>query len=380
MSSRFARRTLLASVIAGALVPAGPAAAAYLPKLAVDPVDATPAAGSAAGSGAAVSIDVRATAADDATARFVLYLPHGYRTGRPAPGVQVGTASGTALTATGQTVSLGGNVVGATADDASATCAPASAGGAVWLLQLARSGTLIHVPLVVAEAPSAAATIAAATVTGCLPAASSAEAGGLRILSATFVLRTAAVAQPKAAGTYRWRAQLTPYAAGTPAENAAGAVEAQAIVRQPTSLAASARLVVKRTPVDVKVTRTIGGKTVTAVERKVLVTRFADVSGKTLGAGEPGDETQVTVLGGTSSTALRRLVQVVPAAGGSFATRIQIDTAAKAVFFQAKLTQPARDLGPAACTPSFGAAVPCVSATEPALKLASPVVRLATGR
>lgn len=378
MSSRFLRRTLLASVVAGALAPAGTAAAAYAPKLSVTPIDAAPAAGGTPASGAAVSIDLRAGAADDATARFVVYLPLGYRTGRPAPGEQAGTASGTAVTASGQAVSLGGNVVGATADDAAAACAPA--GSAVWLLQLARAGTLIRVPLVVADAPPGAATIASATLTGCLPAASSTEAGGLRILSATFTLGANALTQPKAAGTYRWRAQLTPFAAGSPGENAAGTVEAQAIVPLHASLTAAARLVVQRTPVDVKVTRTIGGKAVTAVERKVRVTRLADVRGTAPAGADPGSDVRVTVLGGTTASALRRLVQLSPAADGAWATRIQIDSAASTVYFQAKLVLPARDLGAGACTPSFGASVPCVSATEPALRLASPVVALTTGR
>ena len=41
---------------------------------------------------------------------------------------------------------------------------------------------------------------------------------------------------------------------------------------------------------------------------------------------------------------------------------------------------PLRDLGAGSCTPSFGTAVPCVSATTPALTLASAPVALATGR
>lgn len=382
VSSNFVRVGVLAALTALLLVSTASAAAAYAPTLVVTPIQAASAAaapGAASTAATGVKIDVRAAADDDATARAVLYVPPGYRLGRPAPGEAIGKASGTALTASGATVALGGTVVGAAADAASVACVPT--GATVWLLQLARSGTLIHIPLVVTDPPASASAFASATITACFPPPSGAETGGLRLLSATFALGGTSVIPPQASGTYRWRAQLTPWAADAATEAARGTVEAQSIVRLPTTLTVSARLVVQRTPVDVKVTRTVRGKPVTAVERRVLVTRFADVSGRVLEAGHAVADAGVLVYGASTPSALRRLTRATPdPATGAFAVRVQLDTTAKAVFLQTRLAIGARDLGAAACTPSFGAAVPCVSASAPALRLQSLVVRLATGR
>lgn len=379
MSSRFRRTVLVAALALGALLPARPAAAAYAPRLLVTPMDAATAAQASsttpAATGGGVVVDLRAPATDDPTSRFSLHAPLGYRMLRPTVGQPVGTASGLAVDGTGAIVVLRGTVVGGAADAAAAACAPA--GTAVLLLQLARPGALLRIPIVVAAPGAAVATIAAATLTGCIPSAESADAGGLRLVAATFGLGSTALRGPTVAGTYRWRALFTPLAA---AETAAASVEAQSLVRSPARVTAAAKLVVQRTPVDVKVTRTIGGKPVTAVERHVLVTRFADFSGLALEGDAGLADAEVAVTGGTAAAALRSLTQAAPAADGSWAVRIRIDTAAPAVFLQAKVAVALRDLGAEACTPSFGATVACVGATAPALKLESPVVRLATGR
>ena len=75
------RKNVLAVLLAVAatllFVPASPAAAAYAPRLLVTPSDAP---------GGAITVDLRAPVAERATARTVVYVPLGYRSGAPAPG------------------------------------------------------------------------------------------------------------------------------------------------------------------------------------------------------------------------------------------------------------------------------------------------------
>lgn len=368
------RIVALAGALAGisfvVFAPAAPAAAAYAPRLTVVP------ASGGAGS-AETTITVAAGQADAATARIVLVVPAGYRVGTAALGEIVGTASGTAVAANGAVVTLGGRVIGAAPGDTGGSC---SSGSARWILQLARGTTLLRIPLVVGDAPAAAAGAAAASVTACWPAAAAPESGGLRLLSATFTLSPTSLAGPDAAGAYLWRAQVIPFTAGAATENAAGAVESQAVVAVPGAVVVTAKLALTRSPVAVKVTRTVNGKAITVTERRTLVTRFADISGTVGGAGSATAGTAVDILGGTGSGSLQPLAQAKAGADGSFSARIELDTAAKTVTFQARVAATARDLGAAGCTASLAAAVPCAGATASSRPVASAAVRLATGR
>ena len=353
------------------LVPASPAAAAFAPKLVVTPAVAP----------GGTTVDLHATADDDLVARTALYVPLGWKTAAPAPGELIGSASGSALAADGTTVLLTGRVTGATADASSRACV--SGGTTVWLLQLGSGATQqLSIPLVVGSPSGDATGFASATITACWPAPGSPAAASLRLIGVAFGLGSNALVPPSAPDAFRWRALITPYAAGSASESAAAAVEAQSTLQLPTVLTLSARLTVQRTPTTVKVTRTIGGKTVTASERRVVITRFADLSGQLLGR-DPAAATAgpvIELLGGTTPTILTSLARATPATGGAYVLRIQLDTAAKTVTFQSRATLPLRDLGAGSCTPSFGTAVPCVSATTPALTLASARVALATGR
>ncbi len=369
------KKTWVALALGVALLlplPISSAAAAYAPKLIVTP--ASPGSGTAD-----VTVALLGAAGEETTARSSVYLPLGYRTRRPAVGVQLGAAHLNAVTPAGGLTTLSGTVTAvAVADYASSTCAAGA--DAVWLLEVTRNRTVISIPLLVAPAAPAASTFAAATITACWPAPGAPELRGLRPASITFVLGSSAVTAPTAAGTYRWRAQLTPFGAAAGAgENAAGTVEAQSLVLIPLALRLSAKLTVRRTPVDLKVTRTVNGEPLTVVEHRVLVTRFASLTGSATEAATGLHNAPVDVLGASSSAQLRRLTQVSPDARGAFATLVQINTTAKAVTFQASLELEVRDRGANACIASFGT-MPCVSATSGALTLTSRAVRLATGR
>lgn len=364
---------LLVGVASLVPLPTSSAAAAYVPKLVVTP--ASPGSGTTD-----VTVALLGTSSADATARSVVYLPLGYRTRRPAAGVLIGKASLIAVTPAGGLTTLSGTVTAAVAADFAET-ACASDFDAVWMLEVLRNRALIRIPLLVAPAPAAAATFAAATITACWPAPGTAEAGGLRPSSLTFALGSSALTGPPAAGTYRWRVQLTPYTAGAGGgENAAGTVEAQSLVLIPAVLRVSAKLTIRRTPVDVKVTRTVNGQRVTVIERRVLVTRYASLAGTATEAEAGLEDAAVDVLGASSPAKLRALTQVTPDARGAFVTLIQINTTAKTVYFQAELELDVRDRGAAGCVASFGASMPCVSSSSGALALTSPLVRLATGR
>lgn len=352
------------------LVPASPAAAAFAPKLVVTPATAPH----------GTAVELHATADNDLIARTALYVPLGWKTGAPAPGQLIGSAAGTALAADGSTVTLAGRVTGATADATSGACV--TGGSTVWLLQVSAGATQLSIPLVVGSVSGDATGFATATITACWPAPGSPATAGLRLTGLAFELGSNALAPPPAPGAFRWRALITPFAAGSATESTAASVEAQSTLQLPSALTLSARLAVRRTPTTVQVRRTIGGKTVTASERRVIVTRFADLSGQLLGR-DPAAATTgpvIELLGGTKPTPLTSLARATPATGGAYTLRIQLDTAAKTVTFAARAALPLRDLGAGSCTPSFGTAVPCVSATTPALTLASALVALATGR
>ena len=369
---RKAPAALLLGIALLLLSPIATAAAAYAPRLVVTP--ASPWAGSSA-----LTVELLGTSGEDTAARSVVYLPLGYRAMPVAAGVPIGPARLAVVTTTGAVATMSGTVTGANpADYATSACAPGPA--AVWLVEVARGGVTFRIPLLVAPAPVAASTFAVSMITACWPVPGAAETAGLRALSLTFGLGGSALTAPTASGTYRWRAQLTPYATGATTENAAGTVESQSLVLAPPALRLSAELVVRRTPVDVKVTRTVDGRQVTVVERSVLVTRFAALTGTATEADAGLAGAKVALLGGSSPTRLRELTEVTADARGAFTALIQINTTAESVTFRAELDLAARDRGAAACVASFGATVPCSSAGSGKLSLGTALVRLATGR
>lgn len=352
--------------------PIASASAAYAPQLVV-----TPSAPTLGARGATVSL--KATAADDPTARSVVYVPLGYAVGHPAVDAPIGSATATLTTAAGQERTVSGTIVGAAAADYAAnTCVQKP--DSVWVVKLAVGSTVVQIPLLVAAAPQSAVLFAATTLTACWPAPNA--VAGLRFSSLTFELAAGALRGPTVAGTYRWRAQSTPWAAAgaapatPPAENPGGAVEAQSLVEVPVVHSLSAKLIVRSTPIDVKVSRVVNGKRLTVTEQRRLITRFAQLQGIATQADEPLVGVTADVLGGTAPTTARRLTTVTTDANGTFHTLIQISTMAKKVYFRTRIALDTRDLGATACVQSFGPAVPCVSATAGPLTVDSKLVRL----
>jgi hypothetical protein len=364
---------LLCVGVVAAFVPVSPStAAAYAPLLLV--TSDLP-----AGGAPSTTVSVSPAASDAPTSRSVIYVPTGYVIANPASGATIGSAAATAVTTSGATVTLTGSLVAAAAADyASSPCAPGPA--AAWIAQLAGAGSSIPLPLLVTPAAASAAPFASTTISSCWPAPGSSQAGGLRLVSLSLTMGGAALSPPAAAGTYRWRAQLTPFAADGVTESPGAAVEAQALATLPAALSVATTLVVRRSPIVVTVVRTVNGKRLRVKERRVLVTRLANLQGSATINGGPLAGAAVELWGGSSAAGLKRLTQVTSSASGAVHALIRIATSGKSVFFQARTALASVDNGPAGCLASLNASLPCVSATSAGLAVTSPVVRLATGR
>ncbi len=229
---------------AGALALAGPAAAAYTPRLVVT--------GTAQSLGApgAVTFSLTTASTDDATAKLVLYAPHGYGlTLGQAAGTVLGKAQAQAIAKTlgGSLLPLAGDVV---ADDpakhAGNACAPAPH-QAVWLLRLHGVGQTIQVPLYVDQVTGGAeAAYASWRIQACLPSPDVPEAQGgaklgAKLTSIQFSVGTMFV-NPSVAGAHVWRAGLTPYARASGTIDASRAVEGRSTVSLPGLLGLTAVL------------------------------------------------------------------------------------------------------------------------------------------
>ena len=159
-------------------------------------------------------------------AKVVLYLPTGYKVdlAKP-PGAHIGSA-----------VAFDSNGVGTLAqivvDDPASHTADACAPGlhqAVWLLNVANPSKLPVIPILVDTTSGTEAGLGGVKAQFCLPPSSSGTER-VRLLSLDLGMLT----NPSTAGSYTWRAYVTPYAAGAP--NDAGTFELRATLPLPIRL------------------------------------------------------------------------------------------------------------------------------------------------
>ncbi len=362
---RLARLAVTATAVAGALAFTGSAVAAFTPKLSVP-------APSAAGANVRVSVG----ATDDPTARFVLYAPNG-TTGSftAAPGSSLGK-----VTAHAQAADLGGAVLPLTGDvlvanpvdpaivAASNACDPV-AHATILVLSLQAAGQVLNIPLFVDASAGPEAGFSSFKLIVCLPppdlpAGTPGRATfGAKLLDADFTI--SALVAPTAAGEQRWRSVWTPYVPQQGTANAAGAVEAQAVVRNPTLLQIAGQTKAVKKKVKVK------GKLVTKTTTKVTI--FAALTEAAKG------------VGGVKVTFLESLR---PSSGfhtvAAFKTESDgivgiTGTLVKTAYFKAVATLPDRELGAAGCAATF-APVPCTSATVAGRALESKVIKLTVRR
>lgn len=319
-----------------ALVLAGPAAAATVPRLDVALVD--------------TRTVVTAVAADDvATARLSVYAPATVAmVTTQAAGTVVGRADALALFPGGGVPLLSGPVTVAapgrpTAQ--SAACLQGSIPAATWTLGLAAGGVALELPLYVIAAAGPEAAFSTARLLVCLPAPDAEPELCASVHCSRIVSLQLHLSGTFAPGLGQWRSIWTRYASGSDELDPTGPVEARADVARGAVTASARRL----------------GRTKQA----------ARVSGTVTQGGVPVAGAPVTVFAGTTRASLQRLgtVRTSPAGVFSYAR-----ASGGLVFF--RVTAAAL---PRASTTGCGTAgplpVPCVSASVSGFSASSPVVR-----
>ena len=201
-------------------------------------------------------LDFLFPATQPAPAKVLLYVPFGYGLDLAIPaGTTIGTAE--AVSSAGPTALKGNVVVDSAAryatDPAAVACAGATPHAAVWVLQLAGAASA---PVVVFLDPTAG------TETGyglfklqaCL---GSPEAGAPRITE-LFVELTRGLTNPASAGEFVWRAFVTPFAAGSVA-NESETVEVRSLAPLPEGVILRAKVNAKKRTVTVSGILILGG-------------------------------------------------------------------------------------------------------------------------
>jgi hypothetical protein len=199
--------------------------------------------GNAPSAAAATTVQVTEDKADPAPLKITIYQATGYAAtlGQPA-GTQIGTvhADLQALAISADAIiQADGTVLAADpATYASNTCSP-GAHAAVWLLHVTVSGQTIDVPVYLDPTSGAEAALGSAKLVLCLSdpydtaPASIRAPFGVKLINAKMVLNSGIITNPATAGTFLWRATITPWNPATPAPDAAKTVEVQSVVTLP---------------------------------------------------------------------------------------------------------------------------------------------------
>jgi hypothetical protein len=311
--------------------------------------------GSTPGVAAATTVQVTEDKTDAAPLKITIYQATGYTAtlGQPA-GTQIGTvhADLQALAISPDAIIQADGTV-LTADPAtytSNTCAPGSH-AAVWLLHVTVSGQTIDVPVYLDPTTGAEAALGSAKLQLCLsdpydtaPAAIRAPFG-VKLINAKMVLNSGIITNPSSAGTFLWRATITPWNPATPAPDAAKTVEVQSIVTLPPG-----RVTVKATV-----------KKLTKPKRSV-----ATVSGKVTENGAAVSGASVVIFANG-----KKIATVKTNASGSFAKSFTIKKTTK---FQAKVAVAQHDTACVSPLPATSVPGGCVGATIGAWAASSPTV------
>jgi hypothetical protein len=207
------------------------------------------------GASATTVVHIRGETTDPAPARVTIYLPSGYvaNLGQTA-GIQVGTVTASAqrLMLSPDAVDVPGTIVTDTpANYTDGFCAP-GLHAAVWLLHLNVQGTTVDVPVFVDRTTGNEAPFSSAKLVLCLAnpyeqaVPGTRAPTGLRLVDTKLALSAGMVTNPTLAGSFVWRAVVTPWTANGATENAPGTIEAQSIVNIPSSLSLKAKVQTKR--------------------------------------------------------------------------------------------------------------------------------------
>lgn len=201
-------------------------------------------------SSTSLTVRVSQAQSDPAPARTQIFVPAGYTLNTSqAPGTRIGTVTGTVF-AKDLNISVpgSGNVVVAPPDTSVTGCATGTH-LAVWLLQLSVSGQTLEFPLQVDPTTGQNTAFGAYQLAACFPPVDVPQGTpgrspmGAMLVDATLTL--SGVFTPST-GPSVWKALVTPYAAGTGAENVAGTVEMRSSVR-PGLVTLATRLLSRKT-------------------------------------------------------------------------------------------------------------------------------------
>lgn len=319
--------------------------------------------------GVGTKLKLTKSQADNDVARAVFYVPQGYSLSSSAVGTQLGTAAATVFARDlNAIVPVTGTVTVANPADfvAQATACTGTANHSqIWALNLQAAGTPLTVPAFVdtITAPPLSA-LAVGTVTFCLPPSDIPQGTpgratlGASLITAEFT--TNAIVNPSLAGSYRWRATVTPYKTANGQFDAAGTVETQSIVNLPTKLSLTAK-----------------GK-----KGAVRGTYTVTYGGKLTSNGQGVDSATVDVLKGSTAKGVKKF-KTQSTSAGAYSGSFTVKQAKKAtfVYLVAKAATSDQDLGIAGCTATFVpplslAPIPCVSATIAGVSLTSSVVKV----
>jgi hypothetical protein len=239
---RSIRFTVLACAATLALSLVAIAAASYTPSMGIFQATYKP-----AGAGA-VTVVVAQEAADDPTARIVIYAPAGYRANlSKAPGATIGDviAHVKIFDLSTNTFTLSGPVKADNPSNypaASNLCTPGVTHEAVWTLNAALASQPANpIPVYVDHTTGAEASFSSVKMTVCfrdpnLPSSDPRRSpNGTKFLDAAFTVK-GVFTNPSGAGEGVWRSIFTPYTPGTGTPNAPGTREAQGLVPTPYTL------------------------------------------------------------------------------------------------------------------------------------------------
>ena len=353
--SRFAGAAATALL---AVVFAGPASAAILPKRAVTTTNS-------GGANVIISGGV-SNPAEDPFHRIQIFVPTGFALNAPVGGTTVGSATGRVLVKdvdasqeqnfTGKLVAIGTNDPAVAWENANCD---KTTHAAAWMMSMTMNDGAASIPIFVDKTTGSEAAFGPYKLVVCMRSPDLPQADpnrspvGTKLNSLALTLTGFKV--PTAGGDYRWRSLWTPYTPGTANVNTAGQVEAQSVVRIP---AGTLSLAAKKVKVTVK------GRVQTQVR----------LSGRLAIAGKAARRTPVALSHGASKARLVALGTVRTDGAGRYVLSSRLT---RSTYFQAGVTIARQELGPGGCTASFGASVKCVNASVGGARVLSRPIRVA---
>ncbi len=305
------------------------------------------------------SIEARVGSADDPVGRIQIFLPSGVKLDAPAGGVDVGTVTATVQSkqigpGTEMPFKLTGKLTAIPVNDPavayeSTNCDGGAGHSGAWLARLDGGGVGWTFVIFVDQTSGAEAQFGPYKLVACFKsiAGANADSYGNKFMSMSLAIDR--LAAPTAPGSYLWRSLWTPFTSDTNGTlNQAGSVEAQSVLKLPAGVL------------------TLNGKRSGKVHVRVTL------GGKLLVDAEPIGGWTVAIRHGTKPSKLVAFGAVKTDAAGAFSKAVNLT---KSQYFQVGATIGGGDIGATGCNASFGAAVPCVSATTSKVAVVSRVLR-----